>query len=39
MARPDPHSQTDTTQPRQRHLSWTAEVDFAGRAVRGRRRR
>ncbi|MGZ3481382.1 MAG: M1 family aminopeptidase/hydrolase [Myxococcaceae bacterium] len=33
MARLDPHSHTDTTQPRQRHLSWAAEVDFAGRAV------
>ena len=33
MARLDPHSHTDTTQPRQRHLSWAAEVDFPGRAL------
>jgi leukotriene-A4 hydrolase len=34
MARPDPHSQTDTTQPHQRHLSWEAEVDFGSRTLR-----
>ncbi|HVP62279.1 MAG TPA: M1 family metallopeptidase [Myxococcaceae bacterium] len=34
MARPDPHSHTDLAQPHQRHLSWNAEVDFAGRMVR-----
>ena len=34
MARLDPHSHTDTTQPHQRHLSWAAEVDFTGRALR-----
>jgi leukotriene-A4 hydrolase len=33
MARLDPHSHTDMAQPHQRHLSWTAEVDFAGRTV------
>lgn len=35
MARPDPHSHTDVEQPHQKHLSWKAEVDFAGRALRG----
>jgi aminopeptidase N len=33
MARLDPHSHTDIAQPHQRHLSWKAEVDFAGRTV------
>ena len=33
MARPDPHSHTDLSQPRQRHLSWKAEVDFTGRRL------
>ena len=34
MARPDPHSHTDLTQPRQKHLVWKAEVDFAARTIR-----
>jgi len=34
MARLDPHSHTDLSQPRQRHLSWRAEVDFAAKTVR-----
>jgi leukotriene-A4 hydrolase len=34
MARPDPHSHTDLTQPRQKHLAWTAEVDFPARTLR-----
>ena len=34
MARPDPHSHTDLTQPRQKHLGWKAEVDFAARTIR-----
>ena len=34
MARPDPHSHTDLTQPRQKHLVWKAEVDFAVRTIR-----
>ena len=34
MARPDPHSHTDLTQPRQKHLVWKAEVDFAARTLR-----
>lgn len=33
MARPDPHSVFDTSQPRVRHLDWRARIDFAGRAV------
>jgi len=33
MSRPDPHSHADTSQPRQRHLSWRAELDFAGRTI------
>ena len=33
MARPDPHSHTDLTQPRQKHLVWKAEVDFAARTI------
>ncbi len=33
MARLDPHSYADVAQPHQRHLSWNAEVDFAGRTV------
>ena len=33
MARLDPHSHTDLSQPRQRHLSWRTEVDFAGRRM------
>ena len=35
MARLDPHSHTDLGQPHQKHLSWKAEVDFAGRTLRG----
>ncbi|HZJ55408.1 MAG TPA: M1 family aminopeptidase/hydrolase, partial [Myxococcaceae bacterium] len=35
MARLDPHSHTDLTQPHQLHLSWKVEVDFAGRTLRG----
>jgi len=35
MARLDPHSYTDAAQPRQRHLSWAAEVDFAAHILRG----
>ncbi|HEY3586412.1 MAG TPA: M1 family metallopeptidase [Myxococcaceae bacterium] len=34
MARPDPHSHTDLAQPRQKHLVWKAEVDFAARTLR-----
>ena len=34
MARPDPHSHTDLAQPRQKHLAWKAEVDFAARTLR-----
>ncbi|HTS79701.1 MAG TPA: M1 family metallopeptidase [Myxococcaceae bacterium] len=34
MARPDPHSHTDLSQPHQRHLSWEAEVDFPRRTLR-----
>jgi len=33
MARPDPHSHTDLTQPRQKHLAWKAEVDFPARTI------
>jgi aminopeptidase N len=35
MARLDPHSHTDASQPRQRHLSWAVEVDFATHTLRG----
>jgi aminopeptidase N len=35
MARLDPHSHADVEQPHQKHLSWKAEVDFAGRALGG----
>jgi leukotriene-A4 hydrolase len=31
MARVDPHSWADEAQPRQAHLRWTAQVDFAAR--------
>jgi aminopeptidase N len=34
MARVDPHSYADAAQPRQRHLSWDAEVDFEARELR-----
>jgi aminopeptidase N len=34
MARPDPHSHTDVSQPHQQHLSWKAEVDFGARTLR-----
>ena len=34
MSRVDPHSHADDSQPRQRHLSWNAEVDFAARQLR-----
>src|SRR5262245_40998991 len=35
MARLDPHSHTELEQPHQKHLSWKAEVDFAGRTLQG----
>ena len=34
MSRVDPHSHADDSQPRQRHFSWEAEVDFAARQLR-----
>jgi len=34
MSRVDPHSHADDSQPRQRHLSWEAEVDFPARQLR-----
>jgi leukotriene-A4 hydrolase len=33
MARVDPHSFADEGQPRQQHLRWTAQVDFAARRL------
>jgi leukotriene-A4 hydrolase len=33
MARLDPHSHADTEQPQQRHLSWTAKIDFEARRL------
>ncbi|MDA0350694.1 MAG: M1 family metallopeptidase [Chloroflexi bacterium] len=36
MARPDPHSYFDDTQPRTRHLELTLDVDFEERRLRGR---
>lgn len=33
MARRDPHSWSDDAQPRQRHLRWTARVDFSARRL------
>ncbi len=35
MARGDPHSWADAAHPRQRHLRWTARVDFAARRLFG----
>ena len=35
MARVDPHSHADDSQPRQRHLSWEAEVDFEAHQLQG----
>lgn len=34
MARPDPHSYHDDTQPEVHHLHWRAEVDFTHRVLR-----
>lgn len=34
MARPDPHSYADDTQPRTKAFEWTATVDFAARVLR-----
>lgn len=36
MARIDPHSYADDSQPRTRHFDWRATVDFDARVVRGR---
>jgi aminopeptidase N len=33
MARPDPHSVFDTSQPRVRHLDWRARLDFVTRTI------
>jgi aminopeptidase N len=33
MARPDPHSVFDDTQPRLRHLDWRARLDFTARVI------
>ena len=35
MARPDPHSCADDTQPAAKHLSWKARVDFRERRLSG----
>jgi leukotriene-A4 hydrolase len=33
MARPDPHSAFDDTQPRLRHLDWRVRLDFTARVI------
>ena len=33
MARPDPHSYFDDSQPRVAHVAWSAHVDFAARTL------